>query len=815
MPHSSLSAITVLSLAVLTVIPSLAASISAADAQSTDSDTPTVITLGKATYASAPPAVSKQMKAFFARGPRLDPSVPAGTPTPSNDWWTHPLFSPEVGRLWAYPLTVGADAKGVEVYLPELDPKNNKDFKVGIPLTVQALDGGNAIALPAACQTALRWGDWTVTLRLREDDARYLDMTTGRGLPFVWVEAHGLSLGINAPADLKGNDAKNPDVITGFDGKPMPEAGAAGALITRDGRHFAVYAVGGKLVAGANGGLRPAPGAAVTALAVAAIPDGVDANSWRPAALAIPRDSTFAWTYNRAAGRIDTTWTLHTEPLGAGAGEPLQGWLPHQWRTAPAETTFAAGEFRTPRGRLRLQSGSVFHWSWKFMGVLPALPPPAAGGEAPQYDPQRLAGYLDAYTADRVHGDKGKPKAGGDTYWGGKDVLQFAQTGLIATAVGDKNADAIHGAAVSLLSDWFTWAPGKKERYFARYPKLGALIGFNPSYGSETFTDNHFHYGYFTMACAMAMKDDPAFRDGYGAMAKLVAKQYANWDRKDTAFPFLRTFEPWTGHSYAGGESSGDGNNQESSSESMQSWGGLCLLGAVLGDTAMEDCGAMGYAIEGEATKEYWNDYYAWKQGPAAANLPPGYGHPIVGIVGDSGNAFGTFFNGQPRFIYGIQWLPLTPALQFLGWDPAFGKVQWDNLLREQRAIDPKFALETLDGGWDHVALGYLMVNDPEKTAKTFETLWEAKSPIATNAQYNPVTYYLLHAWRALGTIDPEAWADQATACVYRKADGRETLVAWNPGATPMAVTVHRADGVAGQTTVAPGGLVAWAVPGK
>src|SRR4051812_2834594 len=103
----------------------------------------------------------------------------------------------------------------------------------------------------------------------------------------------------------------------------------------------------------------------------------------------------------------------------------------------------------------------------------------------------------------------------------------------------------------------------------------------------------------------------------------------------------------------------GDGNNQESSSEAMQAWTGLFLLGVASQDKEMTAAGAMGWAVEESAIREYWNDYHGWKDGPAQANFPPGYGHSIAGIVGDSGMSYGTFFNGEPRFIYGIQWLPI------------------------------------------------------------------------------------------------------------------------------------------------------------
>jgi endoglucanase Acf2 len=79
---------------------------------------------------------------------------------------------------------------------------------------------------------------------------------------------------------------------------------------------------------------------------------------------------------------------------------------------------------------------------------------------------------------------------------------------------------------------------------------------------------------------------DSEFLSTYGEMLKLVTKQYANWERNDTFLPYLRTFDPWIGHSYAGGTSSGGGNNQESTSEAMQSWVGMFLQAGLAHDIA-------------------------------------------------------------------------------------------------------------------------------------------------------------------------------------------------------------------------------------
>ncbi len=89
-------------------------------------------------------------------------------------------------------------------------------------------------------------------------------------------------------------------------------------------------------------------------------------------------------------------------------------------------------------------------------------------------------------------------------------------------------------------------------------------------------------------------------------MATFVAKEYANWDRKDARFPFLRTFDIGPqGHSWAGGTSSPGGENQESSSEAVQRVGqGSSIWAKVLNDQEMMATGVMGYAAESEGDNE-------------------------------------------------------------------------------------------------------------------------------------------------------------------------------------------------------------------
>src|ERR1700759_1721588 len=106
----------------------------------------------------------------------------------------------------------------------------------------------------------------------------------------------------------------------------------------------------------------------------------------------------------------------------------------------------------------------------------------------------------------------------------------------MAQQVSNPDQQKFTAALHDAMANWYTYTPGKADHYFVRYPHLKAMIGINPSYDSERFNDQHFHYGYFTFATALLIAQDPQFAADYGQMATLVAKQYANWDRTDKNF---------------------------------------------------------------------------------------------------------------------------------------------------------------------------------------------------------------------------------------------------------------------------------------
>jgi len=395
-----------------------------------------------------------------------------------------------------------------------------------------------------------------------------------------------------------------------------------------------------------------------------------------------------------------------------------------------------------------------------------------------------------------------------DTYGAGKNYGLSAQYMTFARQLGMTNQAAGLAAGIrGVLTNWFTYTPGETSFFFARYANWGGLIGFPASFGSEAFNDNHFHYGYFMLAYALLGTEDSTFLPQYGPMAKLIAKEYANWDRSDTNFPFLRVFDIWEGHSWAGGFSSGGGNNQESSSEAMNAWTGLFLLGNMLGDADMTAAGAMGYSMESAAVNEYWQDMYR-------TNFPASYGKASAGIVHSSGVQYGTFFSGDPAWIFGIQWVPANHWNNYLCRDKAFANWQLTNLWPE-RVTASTYGLNgfTLSDANNAVAqgeylgnyiLGFQALFDAGGVAAIMDYAFAANAPIATGPNFAGATYYLTHALRGLGDQDASWHTSLPTSQVYyNAATGKRTYVIYNPAPTNQTVTVFH-NGVTVDSVVVP-----------
>lgn len=666
-------------------------------------------------------------------------------------------------------------------------------------------DGGGNAGFLAEDARALRWSDWMVQARLKSASRATMDVTFARGMPYIWIELDGLQPVLRVPPDA---------VVQALDRAPVQWPCETDALVVSfGGRQFGIFLPEKTRVQREGEFLRLTVSTPSRYVVIGAAGERIPLPVLDRHARMVPRLTEFTWTCDPSRGEVATHWKIGGEALRGGAVSFLQGWLPHHVRHTVHQLPLVPGlEYPTPRGPLHVAAGTEFSLTFPFDGLIPN--PPA------EIDRARMSFYLNAQAQ--------KADYGGDTYWGGKDIMRYGQHLAIAAALKDPAFAPLKARLRGALEDWLTYTPGEKEHYFARYDRWKALVGFNDSYGSFAFTDTHFHLGYFTSAAAYLGMFDPEFARSYRPLLEMIAKQYANWDRTDKRFPRLRTFDVWAGHSSAGGFSGPGGNNQESSSEAMQSWGGLFLLGAVLGDKAMQDTGAMGWAVERTAAMTYWMNHDGWKD-PARSVFPPGYLHAVAGILFNSGQAFATYFSGDPGWIYGIQWMPVSPLLEYLAFDPEFARWMDARMLAERQdwldRENPKRAaeaakkneafreetnsLESMGPALGNVILGYRALTHPAAALRESNALWQRNHEVAKDISQAGLVYYYAAAYAGLGTRLPGAQGSLPTSAVYfNRTTGKKTLVAWNPTAAPVTVNFQENGTALGSLTVPAGEMV-------
>lgn len=679
---------------------------------------------------------------------------------PSNDWWTYGLVEPWTGNLWSYPAISWADASGVHIAkLTHWEP-TGREMKWSDQVNIATLHDDNT-PVDFVEKRLSDWSDFMIRYAMEQEDAK-VEVTVMRGSPLIWLEYTGCKPRYTNPA---------------------PE-------------RYAIWqtTVGSK-----------------TLVTVAVLTDGMGQTELAPYASRVPRNTRYRYAYDAATAALSTTFHVDYEDLNpTSASGVVMGFLPHHYYHTTTNCTFGAATYQTPRGVMKMTSGNDFTFTYPVHGFMPYFPLPDAGLQG--YDRNRMIALCQQYAK--------LGNFGADTYWGGKGLTQMMHYMSAALQLGDT---ATYRMAKTRLKDvlvnWYTYTPGETEFYFARYSRWGALVGFDSSYDSDTFNDHHFHYGYFVYASAVLCMLDEEFKTQYGPMVREVARDYANWTRDDRqdksttlAEPWMRMFSPYDGHSYAGGMGNGgNGNGQESTSEAMQGWTGLWLLGAALGDAEMLEAGIMGYTVEARATAEYWFDRGDYTNGARQrSNFDrTKYDKPWSTNLTMAGVGWWTWFSGDPVWMHSIQWLPISPGLQnYLSENLEFAAYDYGEMYRYKEVGNYEAATGGLgdESGLGNVCLSYLALFDPDSAARVWDRMDRTNKNLAKNPDTGGITYMLAHGLRQYGNQCHSVLADYPLAMAYVR--GNDTTYAiYNTGTSERTVRFFTGTKTLRQLKAAPGAM--------
>ncbi|MCY2994951.1 MAG: glycosyl hydrolase [Planctomycetota bacterium] len=674
-------------------------------------------------------------------------------PVITGQWWSSLLWQQKKFSqpLFAHPLAAACTESGLTLSYPGGRIYGNAAGIFGSSGGPEGdLKLGHSAAPTFQQADCDGYSDWFVSALFAKGKAS-LRVSLGHGSPFVYCLYSG--------GDPAVSFAHTPQVWSGTARDPV-------LGITAGGHHYGLFGSAGSTWSGLDGTTLINNARGKPYFAVALLPDN------RPETLALFRKYAYNHvTDTQVAYRIDAglaraTYRPTIKAYEGQSSGTIFALYPHQWKYATSKLTDMT--YGSVRGTMQVAVGESFATAVPIQGVLPMLPPQGV------QDKSRMLGYLTAELAKIGRDDFA------DTYWEGKFLGRLATLSGIAEVTGDTEMQKTFVDEIKRrLENWFTATPGKAQPVFYYNAVWNSLIGSRPSYGSDSsLNDHHFHYGYFIRAAAEVARVDRVWAEKWGPMVNLLIRDIASSDRSDPMFPYLRCFDKYAGHSWASGDANfADGNNQESSSESMNAWYGMILWGQALGDTTIRDTGLFLYNTERTSVEEYWFDV-------SGTNYPQDYPNVALGMCWGGKGAFGTWFSGDIDCIHGINWLPFTPASVYMGRHPDYVKKNHD------RIVEKRQGGSDYNNGWGDLVVMFYALSDPAAAARYIDAHPDCK---LEGGNSHAFMYHWIYTLNNLGRNDAAVTADYPLVNVYQK--GRtKTYAAYNYQATPL--TVKFSDGV-------------------
>lgn len=540
----------------------------------------------------------------------LNPArLASGLTPPTNRWYSGLVFGDSPMPVFPLPLSFGLTTSGFAFGLPR------------VVASAQTIAGGYApdVSLDVgAASTVVSSDDPSVVVLDSRDAAgqRIGRTTIAQGSPFVsWVADQAVTVRIPA----------------GF----APAAQGVYTLTVGTTR----YAL--RTDAGVNGQqVALQPGQSLVAWPV---PQGRDAAELADAASHIITGSQVS--YQVGADSVTTSLSY------AGDGQTAIARMPHQRSSAVCDL----GTYPSIYGTLDLCGGSTLTWTAPRLQATTGLDL----GKLTGPERAQLTTLLDADLANASSGTFPT-----DTYFGGKALQRTAMLLMVADQLGlSGQAAQLAGLLDAQLTRWMdpSGCQQRMDSCFVYDPAAKGIVGLATSFGTETFNDHHFHYGYFLYAAAVMAAHDPSVVQRYAPVMTLLAADIAS--HGSSLFPDRRAFDPYASHSWASGTAPfADGNNQESVSEAINAYAGLELWAAAAGDQGLATEASWMASSEAAASRAYWLE-------PDLSGFP-GFNAGIVSINWGGKRDYATWFSDSPAAKLAIVLLPVSPSSGYLAGNP-------------------------------------------------------------------------------------------------------------------------------------------------
>jgi endo-1,3(4)-beta-glucanase len=711
-----------------------------------------ITAVGNGSYTTAFPGTDSAGRNSFPSGtPQLSGNA-VGKPVPTNDWWSSLIKENHANNLFNYPLALRTVNEGLVVsyIVPTSTPNGaSQPMDVALPIVI------GVTGLNATQATVSDYSDWTVTMNWT-NSTHQLKATAGIGMPFIYFTKNTADV---AKIDItEGTVTISNEML----------------IITNSHQEsdFAVYAPAGSTWT-QNGTTYTSTLNGKNYWSMAFIPPTATnvatvANEYKKYAYVFPVNTTANWSYNQASANLTTTFTVTTDVKEGIHTNVLLGLLPHQWDNLSSGSAEPLSySYSTIRGELKTLDGNTFTVQNTFKGILPTLP--YLDNYSPGFNPASLDSKISLIENDGL-------ATWTDSYNEGQVMNRLIQTARIADETGDTVArNKIVATIKERLEDWLKAETGEVAFLFHYNTTWSTLLGYPAGHGQDSnINDHHFHWGYFIHAAAFMEQFEPGWATQWGPMINLMIRDAASPDRNDTLFPYLRNFSPYAGHSWANGFATFPfGNDQESTSESMQFASSLIHWGTITENNAIRDLGIYIYTTEQTAIEEYWFDVHE-------RTFKPGYGYSLASRIWGNGYDNQTFWTGDIAAAYGIELYPIHGGSLYLGHNTEYVQSLW-NEISANTGIMSNEANPNL---WHDVYWQYLSFINPQAAIDLYDSYPDRELKFGiSDAQ----TYHWLHAMNALGTVNTDVTANYPIAASF-VADGEITYVAHNYSDAPIVV---------------------------
>jgi len=708
------------------------------------------VTVGNGGYTTSFPGTdSAGRNAYPSGSPQLSGNA-IGKPVPTNDWWSKLIKENHADNLFNYPMTLRTTNQGLIVsHVPWGVIGDSAPIEIGLT------------GLTTNKTTVSDYSDWTVTMNWN-DGSHNLNATSGIGMPFLYF-----SKGSSDVVEITINSG----TATISDEVLLIENAS-------NAKDFVFYAPTGSSWS-QNGSVFSSSLNGQNYWSMAMLPENTLntstlVNQFKQYAYVFPTNTTTSWGYNEANAKITTTFSVTTEIKEGTNTTMLLGLLPHQWNNlSPDSSTPNDFTYDVVRGKLKTLDGNSFVVENTFKGILPTLP--------------YLANYSEGFSPAEMDQKISQIENDGlatwtDSYNEGQMMNRMIQTARIADQTGDFEArDKMIATIKERLEDWLKAESGEVAFIFYYNNTWSTMIGYPAGHGQDNnINDHHFHWGYFIHAASFMEQFEPGWSDDWGEMINLLIRDAASYDRDDQDFPFLRNFSPYAGHSWANGFATfPQGNDQESTSESMQFASSLIHWGTITENDSIRDLGIYIYTTEQTAVEEYWFDIY--NQNFAASTAPFSQDYSLVSRVW--GNSFdnGTFWTSDIAASYGIELYPIHGGSLYLGHHQEYATSLWNEMASNTGILNN----EENPNLWHDTYWKYLSLTD----AQTAIDLYNSNPNRALKfGMSDAQTYHWLHSMNALGTIEASITADYPISAAFIN-NGEYTYVAHNYSDVAITVT--------------------------